>query len=51
MALKTRKKVSKKKKIRSLPGIFGKIEKATEARTGSISMRKKQIAKRRKKKK
>jgi hypothetical protein len=40
----------KPKITRGLPGIFGKIEKATEARTGSISMRKKHAPRRRGKK-
>jgi hypothetical protein len=44
-------KPTKKKKKKVLGGIFGKIEQATEARTGSRSMRKKHIARRRKKKK
>jgi hypothetical protein len=41
----------KKKKVRGLRGIFGKIERATEERTGSISMRKKFAKKKTAKKK
>lgn len=43
-----KKKTGSKKKKKGLGGIFGKIEDAMEARTGSRSMRKKMIAKRKK---